>query len=175
MMNWKDYLNYLTLLKNLTKKILLLSLLFFISLLAQENKDIVKANNRSTVVKMEPTKSAWGAVLRSALLPGLGQIYNESYWKAPLIWAIMASQTYYWIQNNKSYQDLRIKFRNTGQLRFKSARDRTRDYRDKIFMYGILVYLLQLVDAYVEASLFDFDVTENTFTGQPQVSLRINF
>ncbi|MFA8343325.1 MAG: DUF5683 domain-containing protein [Rhodothermaceae bacterium] len=124
---------------------------------------------------MEPSKSPWGAVLRSALLPGLGQIYNESYWKAPLIWGIFTAQTYYWIKNNKVYQDQRDKFRDTGEARYKLVRDRAKDQRDQIFMYGVLVYFLQLVDAYVEANLFDFDVSEDSFTGEPQISLRINF
>lgn len=150
-------------------------MLFFGCVFAQVKQDTVKTNNQSVVIKMEPSKSPWGAVLRSALLPGLGQIYNESYWKAPVIWGIFTAQTYYWIKNNKVYQDQRDKFRDTGEARYKLVRDRAKDQRDQIFMYGVLVYFLQLVDAYVEANLFDFDVSEDSFTGEPQISLRINF
>ena len=78
MMNWKGYLNFLKLLiSHITKIILIILILQAISF-AQE--DTVKNQNEKpadTVFVMQ--KSPWGAVLRSAILPGWGQIYNESY------------------------------------------------------------------------------------------------
>lgn len=173
MMNWKDYLNYLIILKKLFSKILFLTLISFTIISAQTEQDSL-VNVESSVVKKEMTKSPWGALLRSAVLPGLGQIYNESYWKAPVIWGIFASQTYFYIKNNKTYHSEIEKIKNgdTSRIRF---RDSARDVRDQILLWGVIVYFIQLVDAYVDAHLFDFDVSENPFTNEPEINLKINF
>ena len=60
-------------------------------------------NNIDSVFIM--TKSPWGAVLRSALIPGFGQIYNESYWKAPIIWGLAGWFIYNWNDLNNLYKD----------------------------------------------------------------------
>jgi len=47
-------------------------------------------------------KSPWGAVGRSALIPGWGQFYNNSYWKIPVVWGVLGWFTYLYIENNFS-------------------------------------------------------------------------
>lgn len=149
--------------------------MFLIGVSAQTEQDTVKTSGDSVVIQKETTKSPWGAVLRSAVLPGWGQYYNESYWKIPLIWGVFAAQTYYWNENNDTYREHKKEFIETGNIRAKRIRDSARDQRDQILIYGILVYFLQLVDSYVDAHLFNFDVSENAFTRQPEISFRINF
>ena len=115
---------------------------------------------------MRETKSPWRAVGFSAVIPGLGQIYNTSYWKVPLIWGLGGYWVYEWIHLNSSYKDYRDQYGNSvtpalpnGNGQFLLLRDFYRDERDKFAWYLGGLYLLNLVDAYVGASLYDFDVS----------------
>ena len=139
---------------------------------AQQTKPIEKDNlkNDSTFVM---TKSPMGAVLRSAVLPGWGQIYNESYIKAPIIWGIFGGLAAAWIFNNNRYKENRDLFIQTGIEKYRKSRTFYKDQRDQVTIYIGLTYLLNLIDAYVDASLFDFSVEENQITNQTQLSLRI--
>jgi len=122
-----------------------------------------------------PTKSPTGALIRSAIIPGWGQIYNGSWWKAPIIWGLYAYYASKWIESNKQYKKYEDLFvQNPDQNRFKYIRDSYRDYRDSFVVYAAIAYLLNLVDAYVDAHLFDFDVSENYFTKKPQLNIRMN-
>ena len=58
---------------------------------------------------------------------------------------------------------------------YKRNRNFYRDQRDLVAIYMGLVYLLNLVDAYVDAALFDFNVSENFYTHQPMIGLKFNF
>jgi hypothetical protein len=120
-------------------------------------------------------KSPWGAVLRSAIVPGLGQIYNESYWKAPVVWGFMGYFVYVWIDNNNNYIDYKDLYRLSGKSLDREYRDFYRDQRDEFAIYIVLTYMLNLVDAYVDAHLFDFSVNENYMTHTKMLNLRINF
>ena len=120
-------------------------------------------------------KSPWGAVLRSAVIPGFGQFYNESYYKIPIIWGLGAWFVYGWIQNNDDYVTNRNLFIDTGEKTDRVHRDFFRDQRDNFAIYLVLLYLLNLVDAYVDAHLFDFNVDEDFLTGSTRFNLRLNF
>lgn len=120
-------------------------------------------------------KSPWGAVARSAILPGLGQFYNKSYWKIPVIWGFAGWFIYEWIQNNDLYKlngDLYIQ---TGNQFYKTYRDFYRDQRDNFTIYLCVVYLLNLIDAYVDAHLIDFNIEEDISTGAFKMNFRYNF
>lgn len=90
-----------------------------------------------------PLKSPWGAVLRSAALPGWGQVYNEKYLKGALALAVNGALVWKALDYHRRWQD-------TGN---QSARDR----RNLYTWYWGLAYLFTMVDAYVDASLFGFD------------------
>jgi hypothetical protein len=90
-----------------------------------------------------PAKSPWGAVARSAILPGWGQCYNESYVKSVIAFAAcfyFGSQIY----NNEQ------KYKNTGDIQY-------RDERITNSWYFGLAYFLVMVDAYIDAYLYKFD------------------
>jgi hypothetical protein len=91
----------------------------------------------------KPLKSPWGAVLRSAVIPGWGQFYNESYFKA-LGYMIVDGYLFYKIREND------IKYRDTDKTRF-------RDKRSKYSWYFGVAYLLTMADAYAGAYLYKFD------------------
>lgn len=129
------------------------------------NDSIIKTDTNKYNFKM--TKSPSKALLYSAMLPGLGQFYNKSYWKIPVIWAVGGYFIYEIIKNNNSYIDYRNLYENSqtsanpnGDQRYKVLREFYRDQRDQFYLYAGLVYLINLFDAYVDAHLFDFDVSD---------------
>src|SRR5260221_14217913 len=56
------------------------------------------------------TKSPWRAVAYSALLPGAGQLYNENYWKVPVIVGLAGYWVYEWVSLNSNYRDFRDQY-----------------------------------------------------------------
>ena len=175
MMNLKDCLNCLTPSTSHTVKIFALFTLLSVSISAQQ----ISLNDTTSTLKEDSvlvmSKSPWGAVLRSAIIPGWGQFYNESYLKIPVIWGLGIWLGYEWKTNNDLYQEYRSKYIETGIENDRRVRTFYRDQRDLITIYMVIVYLANLVDAYVDANLFDFDVTENTYTKTPMLNLRVNF
>jgi hypothetical protein len=150
-----------------------LFLIFLFAEISFSQQDTTLTNETDTVFIMQ--KSPWFAVLQSAVIPGLGQIYNESYIKAPIIWTITGLLVYGWIYNDDLYKDGQLLYIQTPTKRNKDFRDFYRDQRDMFTIYMGLVYFLNLVDAYVDAQLFDFNVEENFLTKTPMLNLRINF
>jgi len=184
LMNWKDSLNFLKLSIKITvksfRKIRWIVLIFICSSAAFSQQDTtlseqtnLSADRQDTTFVME--KLPWLAVLQSAVVPGLGQIYNESYIKAPIIWGTVALLAYGWIYNHDLYTDNRELFLQTSDNNYQGLRDFYRDQRDLFTIYIGLVYLLNLVDAYVDAHLYDFNVEENFFTKTPMFNVRIKF
>lgn len=158
------------------KYILIIHILFSFTIFAQDSTLTNDTGNvNDTVFVMH--KSPWGAVLRSAIIPGWGQIYNESYIKAPVIWGISAWLVYNWLGNNKDYKHYKDLYLQdpTGRLakNYQSLRNFYRDQRDLFTIYLSLTYVLNLVDAYVDAHLFDFSVEENKLTRTPMLNLKL--
>lgn len=152
------------------------------TLLKTKSKDSEKKKN----VKFEMKKSPWKAVLLSAILPGLGQAYNESYWKLPVVAVVGGSLAYYFFYNNSKYLDYRELYENSqtptnpyGDERYKRLRESYRDARDQNLLYFMMFYLVNLADAYVDAHLYDFNVNKNMQFGLFQkgnlASIKITF
>lgn len=174
MMNSKDCSNFLRLLINHITKLFIIALLLQSFIFAQE--DSVKNNNEQgsdSIFVMH--KSPWGAVLRSAVIPGWGQIYNESYLKAPIVWGIFGALAAGWIYYNNKYKVSRDLFIQTQITGYRDSRDFYRDQRDLMGIYIGLAYFLNMVDAYVDAQLFDFTVKEDYRTQQKMLNLRVRF
>lgn len=131
---------------------------------------IIKKDTTTYTFKM--TRTPMKAVLYSALLPGLGQFYNKSYWKIPIIGVVSGYFVYEIIKNNNSYLDYKSSYANSqtsvspgGDQRLKILRDFYRDQRDQFYLYAAMVYLINIFDAYVDAHLFDFDVSDRIQLG----------
>ncbi len=114
-------------------------------------------------------KSGSLAMLFSALLPGAGQVYAHRYYTIPFIWGFSAYFISVAIKANNQYMDYRGKFsesvkldiiNNSGDQNLLSARDFYHDQRDEYILYFGLTYFLNIIDAYVGATLFDFDVSD---------------
>ncbi len=129
----------------------------------------ITADQKMPDSKYEMTKSPTGALWRSFVLPGWGQLYVESYWKAPVFFLGAGTLAYFSFWNNSKYQNDQLLYDNTklndptNKSKIDSL-DRYKEYyrnnRDQCIFYIGLTYILAAVDAYVGAHLYDFDVSE---------------
>lgn len=137
-----------------------------------ESQDTVLMTSYAT--RFNPRK----ALLFAAVVPGLGQVYNKKYWKLPLVyggfgaiaWNIGRFHDFYTLYKDQLYFNLQNGLSDpadenpdsgitTRQLR--SIVDKARRERDFwIIMVGAM-YLLQMIDAHVDAHLKEFDVNPN--------------
>lgn len=117
------------------------------------------------------------AALLSAILPGLGQAYNQQYWKVPIVVSGVIAFGHFINYNNQLYHA----FRNAAILEADNDdstvnpyegivseeaslvqnRDNFRRSRDYLIILGTAFYLLQIVDAHVSAHLNEFEVNED--------------
>ncbi len=123
-------------------------------------------------IKHSPTK----ALLYSAVLPGLGQVYNKQAWKIPIIYVAGGAVTYLAVTNYQGAQ----KFKKEYQLRINETQQgRNPEYSNfpdesiynLYYAYqknfelsiigGIVVYALNIVDAFVYGHLFTYDISPN--------------
>jgi hypothetical protein len=130
------------------------------------------ASNKQDTIKFIMQKSATGAMLRSAVIPGWGQFYNESYWKIPVVWGFLGWFAYNAIHQNKMYNDYKP-LADADPNTYKRYSDYYRDNRDSFIVYMALTYLVNIVDAYVDAHLFDFDVSETNKSMNYTIKLKI--
>jgi len=151
----------------------------FLSAVSFARTDSISVNevHKSADTVFTSSKSPWGAVLRSALLPGWGQIYNNSYWKAPIVWGFLGFYYYYQDINDNNY---RLFLVNPDPRRYtddisRQNRDFYRDQRDLFAIYMGITYALNLLDAYVDAQLFDFSVEPDPVTKSQRLSVKFHF
>lgn len=121
--------------------------------------------------KFRMKKSPWTAVGLSALLPGAGQFYNKSYWKIPVVLGLVGYFAYEFYDNDKQYRDYRDRYSATqtpenpaGDENLKTLREFYFDQRNDFVWYFTIVYVINLIDAYIDSHLFDFDVREEKLT-----------
>jgi hypothetical protein len=138
---------------------------------------------RLTTFTPDPSKATWSAIV----FPGGGQIYNHKYWKLPIVYGGFLGCAYALNWNNQMYSDysqayLDIMDDDPGTASyedflpprynveankdyltrvFKNRKDNYRRQRDLSIFCFIGVYLLSIIDAYVDAELSDFDISED--------------
>lgn len=139
-------------------------------------KDTILRNNFLNMqTQKNSVKSPFGAALRSLIIPGFGQIYVEKYWKAPLFFVGAGVMYYYVFKYQKDYKDFSkmyddLKNENPDDLNLyflKLKRENALDNRDISIFFLVGIYALSMLDAYVDAHLFNFNVDE-------QISVNIN-
>jgi hypothetical protein len=120
----------------------------------------------TAVTPARGSRSPWVAVGLSAALPGAGQVYTKNYWKVPVIWGLGGYWIYEWFRQNDKYKDFRARYSASitpstpgGSSELLGIRDFYRDQRDSFAWYMGFLYFLNLVDAYVDGHLYDFDVS----------------
>ena len=134
------------------------------------------------VFNPDPQRALW----LSALCPGLGQVYNRRYWKLPIVVGAFVGLSYGASWNNRMYKDYSKGYRDVMdddpdtrsymdffpptvsesdldkawlQKVMKNKRDYYRRYREICVISMVGVYLINIVDAYVDASLAHFDIS----------------
>lgn len=124
------------------------------------------------------------ALLLSAVLPGSGQMYNKKWWKVPIVYTAIGAVVYFEVDNIREYRRLRDNYLwvvdddpNTNPFeepytrldatRLKYYRDVWRRYVEQTSLALGFVYLLTATDAFVDAHLSRFDVSDD-------LSLRIS-
>lgn len=143
-----------------------------------------KARRDWNTWRPDPKRALWLA----AVIPGAGQIYNHKYWKLPIIYGGFVGCIYAWRWNGMMYNDyskaymdimdndpstqsynqylhlgasINEKNKETWQNKFKKRKDYYRRYRDMSIFILIGVYALSVIDAYVDASLSEFDISDD--------------
>lgn len=121
------------------------------------------------------------ATLYSMALPGLGQVYNKKYWKVPVIYAGLGALVYMGTLNTAEYKRWHEAYlykinQDTGGNELADKYDATQlksqsDYYlrnvELTYILGSVLYILNMVDAAVDAHLFDYDISDD-------LSLRVN-
>ncbi|MBN3036137.1 MAG: hypothetical protein JW861_11170 [Bacteroidales bacterium] len=172
------------------RQIILSGILMITTLSAQVT--LGQGNTGNSLPEQEPadtlqrTKhSPHKATLYSLVVPGLGQAYNRKYWKIPVIYAGFGTLYYFIHKNDREYQKYREAYYhslisgdtmppvNEYESRYdpetlRTAKDYYRRNRDFSIILASLWYLLNVIDATVDAHLFNWDVSEDlTFTWEP--------
>ena len=130
---------------------------------------------------LAPSKAAF----YSAVIPGLGQIYNKRYWKVPIVWGAIGGSAYMYAWNNNQYQSFRTAFKrrqagftddeyydingdnavgddpdlDTDDLEYQQ--ERFQSDRDLWLVAAIGLYALNIVDANVDAHLKQFNIDDD--------------
>jgi len=142
------------------------------SILGQDaNFEIVQADTIS-MDSITSVHSPRKAAMYSAVFPGMGQIYNKKYWKLPLVYGGLGGLAYSAIWNSRQYSyyfDL-YKFMTDNNYQewegktlqevewYKNSHMR---YKNLMIILTIGFYVIQVVDASVDAHLIDYDISED--------------
>lgn len=164
----------------------------------------VMQNNLNKITWNTDPLSPAKAAFYSAVIPGLGQIYNKSYWKVPLVYAAIGTPIYFYIQNSKEYDRYLTAYKrrqqgytddefygnsSTGQplLSTDGLRRGIQFYRrnkELSILIGIGMYALNVIEANVDAHLKQFNVDERLslepyihtdYLTQPQFGLTLTY
>lgn len=141
---------------------------------AQQEMQLRAADTIKNVI--DPNAPAKAAFL-SALVPGLGQAYNKKYWKIPIVYIGMGAGIYYYSFNQKEYKGFRNEYKkrlagtsmgtadtnygdfsNDQLIRGQKFHQKNRDL-SALITAGI--YILNIIDANVDAHLMQFNVNDN--------------
>ena len=195
--------------KNSSRFLYILFLFAFSVVSAQEDSLIVTPSREKITEKAEkkdyepynalaPAKAAF----YSAILPGLGQAYNGSYWKIPIAYGGLGTGVYFYLKNDKEYDRFRDAYKNrlNGKAdefngkgdapfvrteRLIDAQEFYQKNKEISILVTVGVYVLNIIDANVEAHLRQFNVDEdlsfkpsfdfNQLTGKSNYGLSLNY
>lgn len=147
---------------------------------AQISDDLKVKDERAIVVQdsilaqneydpLAPSKAAF----YSAVVPGLGQAYNKKYWKIPIIYAGIGTGIYFYNQNTKDYNRFRDaykrrlagfqddEFQGISDDRLIDAQRTASRNRDVSIIVSIAFYLLNIIDANVDAHLRQYNISDD--------------
>ena len=182
----------------LIKNIIFVLLVLISCNLYGQSLEVDSTQIKEVPVDAEKIHSPKRATIYSAILPGLGQAYNKKYWKIPVIYAGFGTIGYFIGWNNGFYNTYKLAYRDftdnddstnsyldvlppgfdldnpTHNNNFKTGLSKQSNYnrrnRDLLIISMVAFYGLNIIDASVDAHLFDFDISEDlTMNWQPVV------
>lgn len=164
--------------------------LIFIGSFTATQAQIRDGEKVESVVVKKKKHSPKRAAIYSAIIPGAGQVYNRKYWKVPLVVAAIGIPFYL----SQRYRDNYIEYRDIYRLEndddsttvsrlhdklennlltlagIKDTRDTYRSWMELSYIFTGLFYVLQIVDASVDAHFMEFDVSDDlTLNLQPRM------
>lgn len=144
----------------------------FSSFAQAKEKDLLIVKDSTKYLSLDPLRPA-KAAFYSAILPGLGQAYNKKYWKIPLVYGLLGTAIYTYSFNDKNYNSVRNAYKRrlegfadddysyiTDNDRLVSAQKSYERNRDLSTFFIIAVYVLNIIDANVDAHLKQFNVND---------------
>ena len=166
---------------NKTQKVLFFCLVVFFSLgmlppasaytfLSQQKRNASQKKEKKKSLPRDPKKASL-----MAIVPGLGQIYNHKYWKLPIVYAGFGVVGYFVVTNTRYYNDFKEAYNckvtnpdctNPLSLKYDESTLRyIRDYYRRNMQLSYIIggawYLLQIVDANVDAHLSHWNISDN--------------
>jgi hypothetical protein len=150
------------------------ALLFSAAALHSEAQSAEISEADTLFVLPEQEHSIRRATVLSTAFPGLGQIYNRKYWKAPIVYAGVGTCVYFIVDNTRNYRFYRdaliaetdgdpttINPTGATAAQIRPVMEQYRQWIDLSVIALAVVYALQIVDAHVDAHFFQFDVSDN--------------
>tara|TARA_B100002003_G_C14057843_1_gene509342 strand:+ start:466 stop:1059 length:594 start_codon:yes stop_codon:yes gene_type:complete len=159
----------------------------------EEAQDLEEEQDYKPYNALAPAKAAF----YSAILPGLGQIYNGRIWKVPLVYAGIGIPIYFYIDNDRQYDRYRTAYKQrlagredefAGRISdqgLRSAQELYQRNKEISILVAIGFYALNIIDANVDAHLQQFNVSEDLslkpnynldkFTGKSNYGFSLNF
>ncbi len=146
---------------------------------SQKIEAVIKKSDTLAVKEIDPLRPT-KASFYSALLPGLGQAYNKKYWKLPIVYGAIGTSLYFYINNNKKYNNYRDAYKRRLQgfnddeyqyldnSRLIQAQRFYQRNRDLSLLVTVAFYVLNIVDANIDAHLAQFNVNDK-LSFQPEV------
>ncbi len=166
------------------------------SLIAQKSDTLSLSKQKEFTFKDRPTEknnyynplAPAKAAFYSAVLPGLGQIYNKRYWKVPIVYLGIGTSIYFYKLNNDDYNRFRNAYKRrlagytddefwgngttpiVSSDRLEDAQKTAKRNKDLSIAVAVVFYLLNIIDANVDAHLRQFNVN-NDLTLEPVFEL----
>lgn len=167
----------------------LLLLFCSLNLKAQEEVSINAAD--TSMVDSTETHSVSKATWLSTAIPGAGQFYNGAYWKMPIIYGGLGACIYLAIDNHRIYRryldafflkidsnatETNIYVQAYSERELIELQNIYRDWRDLAIIIGAVVWALNVVDAHVDAHLYDYNMSDNlSLRAEPSLFYVNNF
>lgn len=169
----------------------------FQSFAQAKEKEVLIVKDSTQFMTIDPLRPAKAAFF-SAILPGLGQAYNKKYWKIPLVYGLLGTAIYTYRFNDINYNKVRDAYKRrlegykddefsyiTDDARLVSAQKSYERNRDLSTFFIIGVYVLNIIDANVDAHLKQFNVNDklsfrpdiqtNDINSQRNIAFTLNY
>jgi len=137
---------------------------------SDKSKDQSKTNPDTSFINRHDPKKA---TIYSMILPGLGQAYNKKYWKIPIVYIAIGVPMYYYLDSNQKYNQYRDAYKRRlegftddefsylDESRLIAGQKFYQRNRDLSALFVVGFYVLNIIDANVDAALIQFNVNEN--------------